>query len=127
MVPPGTGMGVLDMKPPESPAHESVPVEETGRAPPQGHTRHTNHREDTPQPSRFAKFLKSVQDSVGRPGSHSFWIVARSGILIPAATWSWVCEFARSDQTAKLPPRIWPSYLAGTGVVPRTTSGVHCS
>ena len=70
---------------------------------------------------------QSAQDSAGFRGSHSFWTVARSGILMPAATWSWVCEFARSHHTAKLPPRICPSYCVGTGVVPRTTSGVHCS
>ena len=68
------------------------------------------------QPNRPASFLKSVQDRGGwARGSHSFWTVARSGSRIPAATWFWVCDPARSHQTAKTPPSICPSYDGGDG------------
>lgn len=41
-------------------------------------------------PRVFANELNCAQESAGFPGDHSFWDTARSGIRMPAATWSWV-------------------------------------
>lgn len=101
----GTGMGACVIK--------GIPPRDTETgACPQGSAANNRTRRSAsgpwPQPSRSASALNSAHESAGCPGVHSFWDTARSGMRMPAATWSWVCAWARSPQMARRPPRIWP-------------------